>query len=62
MALTLVPQPGPRRQTCRYLKAVCDACGWTARVTAKHILGRDLRCPEKYCEGSLELHAKGKSE
>lgn len=42
------------KQPSRYLKAVCDCCGWQARVTAKHLRGRDLRCPDAHCEGALE--------
>jgi RNase P subunit RPR2 len=47
----------PRKQTTRYLKVSCDCCGWTARVTSKHLNGRSLRCPDEYCEGGLERDA-----
>jgi len=46
-------------QPTRYLKVVCDCCGWQARVTAKHLgvsggVQRTLNCPVPYCEGELE--------
>lgn len=45
---------GKKTQTTRYLKVTCDCCGWQARVTAKHLEGRTLRCPDEDCEGSLQ--------
>jgi len=44
---------GTKTQTTRYLKVTCDCCGWQARVTAKHLEGRSLRCPDVDCEGEL---------
>lgn len=49
------PSPAPKPpQSTRYLKTSCDECGWTARVTRKHLEGRSLRCPDEYCDGRLE--------
>ncbi|WP_066765689.1 SprT-like domain-containing protein [Sphingobium sp. CCH11-B1] len=45
---------GKKTQTTRYLKVSCSMCEWQARVTAKHIEGRTLRCPDDTCEGHLE--------
>ena len=44
---------GKKAQTTRYLKVTCTCCGWQARVTAKHLEGRTLRCPDENCEGEL---------
>lgn len=44
---------GKKTQTTRYLKVICSMCEWQARVTAKHIEGRVLRCPDDSCEGHL---------
>jgi hypothetical protein len=48
---------GKKTQTTRYLKVACTCCDWTARVTAKHLEGRTLRCPDEDCEGALEQAA-----
>ncbi|MBB3910143.1 SprT-like domain-containing protein [Sphingomonas desiccabilis] len=48
---------GKKTQTTRYLKVCCSMCDWTARVTAKHLEGRTLRCPDDACEGTLEQAA-----
>lgn len=45
---------GKKKQTTRYLKVVCTDCEWQARVTAKHLEGRELRCPDAHCEGLLK--------
>ena len=42
-------------QASRYLKTACDCCGWTARVTAKHLKAADiLACPVPTCGGDLK--------
>lgn len=49
----LVLSSGKKTQTTRYLKVTCDCCGWQARVTAKHLEGRTLSCPDTECDGTL---------
>lgn len=45
---------GPAPQKGRYHKVVCTECGWTARVTRKHIdIDDDLNCPVSSCDGVL---------
>ncbi|WP_066803312.1 SprT-like domain-containing protein [Sphingomonas asaccharolytica] len=49
---------GKKTQTTRYLKVTCDCCGWTARVTAKHLgleggVQQTLSCPVPTCDGEL---------
>lgn len=48
---------GKKTQSTRYLKVCCSMCDWTARVTAKHLEGRTLHCPDTECEGELEQAA-----
>lgn len=52
-----------KKQTAYLLKVECAACGWTARVTMKHIAPHaHLNCPVPTCSGILlceELTGKG---
>lgn len=44
---------GPKKKTA-LLKLECPACGWLARVTAKHIAPHAyLNCPVPSCDGEL---------
>lgn len=43
---------GRPKQKAYLLKAVCDTCGFTARITAKHVRPA-MRCPDIDCEGDL---------
>lgn len=55
-----------KKQKAALLKLECPACGWLARVTAKHIEPHAyLRCPVPDCVGELyceELHDTGEGE
>ena len=42
-----------KKQDTYLLKAVCSDCGWTARITRKHVHA-DMLCPIRNCSGSLE--------
>lgn len=47
---------GKPKQKTNLLKVECPACGWLARVTAKHITGHDhLNCPVPSCVGVLAV-------
>lgn len=47
------------KQKTNLLKVECPACGWLARVTAKHINGHDhLNCPVPECVGVLTTDAE----
>lgn len=52
-------QPARKVQTTRYLKTSCTCCGWTARVTRKHLgieaggVQATFRCPVMRCPGEL---------
>lgn len=43
---------GRKKQKAYLLKAECDTCGWTARVTAKHVRPV-MNCPDPDCHGAL---------
>lgn len=46
------------KQKTNLLKMQCAACGWTARVTRKHIEPHShLDCPVPECEGTLDEQA-----
>lgn len=58
MSPAATPQAGKKTQTTRYLKVTCTCCGWTARVTRKHLgmeggVQRTLNCPVPECSGEL---------
>ena len=53
---------GKKTQTTRYLKVRCTMCEWQARVTAKHIEGRTLHCPDTECEGELQREGQEGAE
>lgn len=42
-----------KKQDTYLLKTVCSECGWTARVTRKHVHA-DMLCPIRNCSGELE--------
>lgn len=44
---------GIKKQTTRLLKAECDMCQLTFRITAKWANGRELICPDIDCEGRM---------
>lgn len=44
------------KQKAYLLKAQCDACGWTARITAAHIRPV-MHCPDPDCHGALVCDA-----
>lgn len=49
---------GKPKQKTNLLKVSCPACGWLARVTAKHIVPHvHLNCPVPDCVGILETEA-----
>lgn len=53
-AITGGASSGRPKQKAYLLKLECPACGWTARVTAKHIDGHShLNCPVPECIGEL---------
>lgn len=53
-ALTGTMNSGRKKQKTALLKVECPACGWLARVTAKHIDAHaHLNCPVPDCAGVL---------
>lgn len=54
-AAIMADMEGPKKKQKTYLhKVFCADCGWTARVTATHILPHgDLVCPVSTCGGIL---------
>lgn len=56
--LSFVADTSRKPQTNRHHKIKCDACGWTARTTTKHIGAAEaLNCPVPRCGGGLERTA-----
>lgn len=54
-ALSGAHHTGRKKQRTSLLKVECPACGWLARVTAKHIDGHShLNCPVPGCDGALQ--------
>lgn len=48
-----------KKQKASLLKVECPACGWLARVTAKHIDGHShLNCPAPDCVGILAVEGE----
>lgn len=56
-AMTLGQSSAKPKQKTNLLKCECDACGFTARITAKwaYTDAGTMRCPDPDCDGTLNV-------